>query len=90
MTTEILEKEHGAGCSCCLNEPKLGVNHWLDIHAPSPRGDKHLLVLLYHNWIASDTAYLIFDQIHRILDLYPLNPLLELLIRADEDEESQD
>ncbi len=80
---------HENGCECCAEPIELGMKSWLDIHAHTPHGDKTLLVLLYHNWVASDTAYLIFGQTYRILDLYPLNPLFMLLQWDDEDEESQ-
>ena len=84
--TEFDIAHDGIKCSCCAEPIKLGIQHWLDIHAHTPHGDKTLLVLLYHNWVASDTAYLVFGQTYRILGLYPPDPLFMLLSWADEDD----
>lgn len=75
----IAEVEHVAGCLCCRIKPQLGVDCFLDIHVTTPNDDTRLVVLLYHNWLTPDTAYLIFGQTYRILGLYPPNPLLQLL-----------
>jgi hypothetical protein len=80
---------HENGCECCAEPIELGIKPWLNIRAHIPHDDEALLVFLYHNWSLPDTVYVVFDQTHRILGLYPPNPLLVLLGFINEDDESQ-
>ena len=88
-TIEIDPGHDEIPCNCCPESIKLGMNCYLNIHARIPHGDERLVVLLYHNWITPDTAYVVFGTTYRILGLYPPNLLLKLLRWANEDEKSQ-
>jgi len=73
------EFDHEISCSCCTEPIELGIDCYLDIRTNIPHDDERLAVLLYHNWITPDTAYIIFGTTHRILGLSPLNPFLKWL-----------
>lgn len=84
MTTNSVEIDHDDGCECCLDEVEVLIHAFLDIRVPIPHDDDRLQVILYHNWGKPDTAYLVFGQLYRILDLFPPNPFLAWLKRGDE------
>lgn len=85
-TMDVDHEDSQEPCKCHGEPIELRIHPWLDIHVRVPHGDERLVVLLYHNWVEPDTAYVVFDQVYRILGLYPPNPLLALL-RWDEDED---
>ncbi len=88
-TTKVIEEEHSEGCPCCLDEIEVRIQAFLDIRVSTPHDDGSLQVILYHNWLKLDTAYLIFGQLYRILGLYPINPFLALFGGFNESEKPQ-
>lgn len=87
--TEFDHQDELTPCSCCPEPIELGMRPYLDIHAAVPQGDARLVVLLYHNWVAPETSYLVFGTLHRILGLVPRNPFLRWLGLVDESEKPQ-
>ena len=81
-TTNSAEIDHDNDCPCCLDEVKVKIQAFLDIRVPISHNDDRLQVILYHNWVKPDTAYLVFGQLYRILDLFPPN-LFTMWIRGD-------
>ncbi len=86
--TEFDHQDELTPCSCCPEPIELGMRPYLDIHTRVPNGDARLVILLYHNWLEPDTAYMIFGTTHRILGLFKPNPFIEWLRRMNEAEES--
>ena len=87
--TEIDHEDEGTSCFCCPEPIELGMRGYLSISAAIPQGDERLVVLLYHNWVTPDTAYMVFGTTHRILGLFPPNLFMQWLRRQIEDEKSQ-
>lgn len=86
---EIEHQDEETPCKCCPEPIELGMKCYLDIHTRIPQGDERLAILLYHNWVTPDTAYIIFGRIHRILGLVPVNPFIEWLRKGLNAEKSQ-
>ncbi len=86
LMSEFNHEDPEIPCKCHGPPVELGIRPYLDIHARIPHGDERLVILLYHNWVTPDTAYVVFGTTHRILGLFPPNPLFQWFgLSPDED-----